>query len=174
MAARTAGWEGAGPGSRRAGSVDARPRAPPALPSQRPGPGSRAGWGGDRGPERRARGKRGRGALRGGRRGGRGAGASGRTAESRRQEPPPTRSLRGRSCSLPGATVTQHACQVGPRPDGSHYPQLAFGVSRAATGVVTGLLSSVNSLFLLGPLRPGVGGPARCASDFFIYTSRKT
>ena len=172
MAARTAGWE-------------ARGRAPAApvawtlvrAPRRRCPPGGRARGPGRGGGRPRAGAARAWEAGAGGRPAGgpgRGAGASGRAAGSRRREPPPTRSLRGRSCSLPGATVTQHACQVGPRPDGSHYLQLAFGVSRAATGVVTGLLSSVNSLFLLGPLRPGVGGPARCASDFFIYTSRKT
>lgn len=172
MAARTAGWEGAGraPAAPVAWTLVRAPRrrCPPSGRARGPG----RGWGATAGRSGARVGSGGGGGPAGGP--ARGAGASGRTAEPRRQEPPPTRSLRGRSCSLPGATVTQHACQVGPRPDGSHYPQLAFGVSRAATGVVTGLLSSVNSLFFLGPLRPGVGGPARCASDSFIYTSRKT
>lgn len=108
--------------------------------------GARVGsWGGGRG------GPRGEGAGDGA---GTGAERPGPAARSRRR----SRSLRGRSRSLPGATVTQHACQVGPRPDGSHYPQLALGVSSGATWVVTGPLSSTNSLFMRCPRPPTQAG----------------
>lgn len=143
------GREGAGLAAPTAPAAWTPPRAlvPRTLPSRRPGRlfGRRGGGGHGPGPhQRRERGWRPCwGPARAGR--GRAAGrrvsvrAAGSAARSRRRR---TRCLRGRGCSLPGATVTQHSCQVGPRPDGSHYPKFACGVSSEATWVVTAVLSS--------------------------------
>lgn len=155
------GREGAGLGTpARAGSMDAprrartpgagrRALAPRVLPAWASGPPFRtAVWGRPRPGAARAfeRGCRpGWGPARAGR--GRAAGrgvsvlagpAAGSTASSSQRG---TRYFRGRSCSLPGASLTQHACQAGPRPDCSHYPKFAFGVRSEATWVVTVLLS---------------------------------
>lgn len=79
-------------------------------------------------------------------------------------------------------TVTQHACQVGPRPDCFQDPRFTLGGGGQATWGVTVALPQTHPPHKNPPPKSQVsfwdsrrraGGKRWCSGDFFIYSSCK-